>query len=301
MQIHAILNARAGTLLDRDPHVVAAAVETRLRNGIHDVTVELVEPESIDAVMDRAIAGRPDTLVVGGGDGTIKAAATKLAGGDIALGIIPLGTINLLARDLNIPFDPEEAAAALSKGMKRAIDVAEVNGRIFLCSSLLGLPIKIAEHRRELRGKGLGDRLGRYWSMVRDFLSNRRRFEIEVDDGRYPRRVRAMSIAISNNPLAETAGPIPTRVRITGGKLALYLSRHKSGGAMGWSIIQRMLGLWRPDPEIVEFCADRIVLRSRREKVRASNDGEIEELMTPLKYSIRPLALNIIAPQSAQP
>lgn len=300
MQIHAILNAKAGTLLDRDPQEVANAVEARLRQGGHEVTIELVQPQEIGAAMDRAIASGPDTLVVGGGDGTIKAAAEKLAGTDTALGIIPLGTINLLARDLHIPFDPEEAAAALSEGKRRAIDVAEVNGHIFLCSSLLGLPIKIAEQRQALRGLDFGERLGRYWSIVHDFLSNRRRFEIEVDDGQYPRRVRAMSIAISNNPLSETAGTIPTRRKITGGQLALYLSKHETGGAMGWSILQRMLGRWRPDPEIEEFCASSITLRSSREKVRASNDGEIEELETPLKYSIRPLALNVIAPEPAQ-
>jgi diacylglycerol kinase family enzyme len=298
MHIHAILNAKAGTLLDADPHEFATTIERALEAGGNDVEVELVMPGDVEAAMDRALSGKIDVLVVGGGDGTIKAAAAKLADTPVALGIIPLGTINLLARDLNIPFDPAEAAAAIASGERKAIDVASVNGDIFLCSSLLGLPTRMAELRQDLRAKGPIGRIRGYFAMARDFLATRRRFVVEVDDGRIPHRVRALSIAISNNPLAKAAGTIPTRTCIDSGQLALYLSKHQTGSAMGWAIIQRMLGKWESKREIEEFCTASVVLKSRRSHVKVSNDGEIVKLETPLHYRINPLALDVIIPKA---
>jgi diacylglycerol kinase family enzyme len=299
MQIHAIVNGKAGTLIDQDPVEFATIIEKGLSIGEHEVQVELLQPEDIPAAMERAVMRNIDVLAVGGGDGTINAAAGTLADSDIALGIIPLGTINLLARDLEIPFEPEKAAAVIATGEKRSVDVACVNGSLFLCSSLLGIPIQMAERRQSLRGKNFPERVGGYYSMARDFLSNRRRFSVEVDDGHVARKVLAMSIAVSNNPLAPTAGAIPKRESIDSGKLALYLSKHKSGAAMGWAIAQRMAGIWQRDPEIEELLADEIILRSNRRRVRLSNDGEIVEMNTPLHYTVKPRALNVMMPRSA--
>lgn len=299
MRIHAILNARAGTLLDADAKHVANAIKKRLGANGNEVQLGLVEPNEIDAAIDRAFRSNIDVLVVGGGDGTILAAAKKLIGKHIALGIIPLGTLNRLARDLHIPFDPVEAAGTIAEGKPIAIDVADVNGHAFLCTSLLGLPIRVAEQRQTLRGAGLKERIRGYFALFHNFLSNRHRFAVEVDDGHIPRRVRALSIAISNNPLSQSPGVMMTRSSIDNGQLALYLSKHRSGGAMGWTIVRRMLGLWNRDPEVEEFCASRIVLRSHRSRVRVSNDGEIEEIETPLRYSITPRALKVVAPKPA--
>jgi diacylglycerol kinase family enzyme len=298
MRIHAILNAQAGTLLDQDKGEFVRSVGGRLRAGGNEVEVELVEPGDIDAAIDRALAGDIDVLAMGGGDGTIRAAAAKLVGKPVALGIIPLGTLNRLARDLSIPFDAEGAAAVIAEGKRVAIDVADVNGRVFLCNSLLGLPIRVAEQRQALRGSDFSERIHGYMALLRNVLNNRRRFAVEVDDGNVAHSVRALSIAISNNPLADLPGMALTRPRIDGGRLALYLSKHRSGGAMSLAVIQRMLGASGRDPEIEELRAKRIVLRSRRARVLVSNDGEIEELNTPLHYAITPRALQIMTPAS---
>src|SRR5688572_8348109 len=132
MRIRAIINARAGTLINADHETFARVIGERLRTGGHDVQVDMLEPEELERAVDEAVASDIDVLVITGGDGTIKAAAAKLVGKQIALGIIPLGTLNRLARDLNLPFDPAEAASVIAQGQPRAIDVADVNGHIFL-------------------------------------------------------------------------------------------------------------------------------------------------------------------------
>ncbi len=297
MLIHGILNAKAGALVGEDAKQIASAIESCLKSDGNEVHIELAEPAELDAAMQRALTNHIDILAIGGGDGTILAAGKKLTGKSTALGIIPLGTLNRLARDLKIPFDPVEAAATIRDGEPTAIDVAYVNGHMFLCNSLLGLPIRVAEQRRALRGAIFSERLHGYFALFRNFLSNRRRFAVEVDDGKLTRRVRALSIAISNNPLSQSPGVMLTRACLDSGQLALYLSKHRSGGEMSLTIAKRMLGRWDRAPDVEEFCASEIVLRSHRRKVRVSNDGEIEELETPLRYSISPHALKVIAPK----
>ena len=301
MKIHAILNAEAGAMIDADADSVALGIQQRLRASGNGVELDLVQPGEIDAAMDHAIGMNPDVLAIGGGDGTILAAAKKLSGTSIILGIIPLGTLNRLARDLKIPFDSEQAAGVIVDGKPSAIDVAEVNGQAFLCTSLLGLPIHVAEERQKLRGAQLDERVSGYFALFRNFLSNRRRFAVEVDDGKLARKIRALSIAISNNPLSHTPNAMLTRAKLDSGQLALYLSKHRTGGGLVWAVLKRMLGYWDQEPEVEEVCATRIVLRSKRSKVRVSNDGEIVQIDTPLEYKIKPGILNVMtANASAQ-
>ena len=77
--------------------------------------------------------------MVGGGDGTISAAASALVGTETRLGILPLGTLNHFARDLGIPTKLEDAAKLIAERRDRKVDVAEMNGRIFINNSAIGL------------------------------------------------------------------------------------------------------------------------------------------------------------------
>src|SRR5438034_8290885 len=97
-----------------------------------DPEIELIESGKCE-VRCRAIAERGNPLlVVGGGDGTIAAAASALAGTKTALGILPLGTLNHFARDLGIPLDTDDAAKLIARRTERRVDVAQMNGRIFI-------------------------------------------------------------------------------------------------------------------------------------------------------------------------
>lgn len=84
-------------------------------------------------------------VVVGGGDGTLSACATALAGSGTALGVLPLGSGNTFARCLGLPLDLVGAAAVIREGRVEAVDLGRVNGRVFLNSVALGLSARIAE------------------------------------------------------------------------------------------------------------------------------------------------------------
>ncbi len=71
------------------------------------------------------------TVVVAGGDGTLNAAVHAIAGTEVSLGIIPLGTANALALELGIPFSVHEAARVIKQGKVRKIDVGKAGGHLF--------------------------------------------------------------------------------------------------------------------------------------------------------------------------
>ena len=113
------------------------------------------------ATVARAAAESDDRIVVAaGGDGTIGAVAGALAGTKKVLGVLPVGTLNHFAKDLGIPLDLESAVRTITEGNVVAIDVGEVNGRIFINNSNLGIYPEIvsrreAQQHRLARGKWL--------------------------------------------------------------------------------------------------------------------------------------------------
>jgi diacylglycerol kinase family enzyme len=116
-----------------------------------------------------------DCIVAAGGDGTMSSIAAVLAGTRIPMGVLPIGTLNHFARDLGILFDVEQAVRIITKGEPQGVDVGEVNGRIFINNSSIGLyPAAV-----RLREKYL-DRLGgnKWIAMALALLTVFRRFPL---------------------------------------------------------------------------------------------------------------------------
>ncbi len=106
------------------------------------------------ATLDRVLAEGHDLVVVGGGDGTVSCAAGRVAGTDVVLGVLPLGTANDFARTLEIPSNLAEACAAIADGKVVDIDLGRANGEPFLNVASVGLSVAVTE--------ALSPRLKRY-------------------------------------------------------------------------------------------------------------------------------------------
>ncbi len=121
-----------------DAAAASQTVERIFHQAGHQISSSPIEPENLDRELERAIASAPDVILIGGGDGTVSTAARRLSGTEIALGILPMGTFNLAARDLGIPLEFEEAAEFLATVETFAIDVLDVSGHTCLCTTNLG-------------------------------------------------------------------------------------------------------------------------------------------------------------------
>ncbi|MFK0003877.1 lipid kinase [Paenarthrobacter sp. NPDC090522] len=110
-------------------------------SSVHAVT----SGAELGAALERVIAEQHDLVVVGGGDGTVSFAAGLLAGTEIALGVLPLGTANDLARTLEIPSGLAEACAVVAEGKVVDIDLGRANGKPFLNVASVGLSVGVTE------------------------------------------------------------------------------------------------------------------------------------------------------------
>jgi len=294
-----VMNNRAGTLAGRPE--LPAQIVSALRDAGFDLTIigEETDPD-IDGRLEAALATDAPVVIVGGGDGTVRSAATRLEGTDRVLGILPLGTLNLLARDLGIPLDPAEAAAALGRATPRAIDVGEVNGEIFLCQSVIGLPNTVGRARQRFR------RRGGFYAVVRVILAAARallrqrpmRLMVNAPGWDRPWRLWTRAMSIVNNGYEEGTGLMFHRSRLDGGSLHLYVSRKFSIGWTAKMLIAMALGRWKRSNDIHILTGPVFSIHSRRRRLLVMNDGEGAVLPTPLRYSIHPRAITVLSPMT---
>jgi diacylglycerol kinase family enzyme len=303
MRVALVLNGAAGALLGRTPEATAARLGQILVEAGAEARVAVAEGPALCRALDAAIASDAEAILVGGGDGTIIAAAERLlpesrGGAGRPLGILPMGTANLLARDLGIPLSPEAALPALLAGATRRIDVALVNDRVFLNSSLPGIAPRMVLQRERMRhSRGLLKWLRLVRFFFRGFDRGPRLHAVLQADGQ-PVRLVTRTLAVTNNPLAEGFAAIHTRTALDGGMLGVYAARIDRRLDL-WRLIARLVaGTWQHDRATAALAARRVDVISRRPRLWVANDGENHLLATPLRYRILPRALTVLVPRT---
>ncbi|MEA3203922.1 MAG: hypothetical protein QOI63_1602, partial [Thermoplasmata archaeon] len=132
--------------------------------------VRCVPGAALPDAAKQAVDDGARTVVAAGGDGTVGAVAGAVAGTSAHLGILPLGTLNHFAKDAGVPLALADAARVVATGTGRRVDVAEVNGRVFVNNSSIGLYPRAVRERERLRSaapsKALAT-LGAAWSVLR--------------------------------------------------------------------------------------------------------------------------------------
>ncbi|SDJ75362.1 lipid kinase, YegS/Rv2252/BmrU family [Nocardioides sp. YR527] len=123
------------------------SLEEKLRSaGIEDVRSYAVHSgEELEAALDEVAAEKPDLLVIGGGDGSVSAAAGRVANTDVVLAVVPLGTANDFARTLELELEPEAAIQQLLEGKVINVDVGRANGHAYLNVASFGLSVAVTE------------------------------------------------------------------------------------------------------------------------------------------------------------
>lgn len=205
MRIALILNLNAGKSLPARPKVPTEDLEKRLLEIMRD---RGIEPEVYYTTPDdsgREIAHRladegADYIVAAGGDGTIHAVAQGLINSQSVLGIIPVGTMNNLARSLGIPEELEDACVILSEGETRSIDIGRLNEHTFLEVAGIGLEAALFPAASKITSRGLFSNLRGAVSGLYTLLRFRApHIRISFDNAR-PHTYRAIQVTICNSP-----------------------------------------------------------------------------------------------------
>ncbi|MBV9868233.1 MAG: YegS/Rv2252/BmrU family lipid kinase [Abitibacteriaceae bacterium] len=248
-----------------------------------------------ERVLRREVAEGAQTVIVGGGDGTLSACAGFLVHTSVAMGVLPLGTGNTLARSLGIPLDLEGAAQTIAIGHAEPMDVGCVNGRVFLNSVTLGLSADIAHALDSETKKRLGLLA---WPVIgARVLWKHRTMVVQVTSPNKKFYTRTHQLVVSNGRYI--AGPIAAapdasvqdsclRVFVLGGSKFQSLART----AVKW-----LLGQHTTAREAHYFATRTVRVETIRRRVPADVDGEINE-HTPLDLKVLPGALRVIVPRN---
>lgn len=253
-------------------------------------------PAELARMRDRAKAGELDGVVVGGGDGSVSCAAGLLAGTGVPLGVLPLGTLNHFAKDVGMPDGFEEAAAVIALASPRAVDVAEVNGLVFMNNSLLGAyPYMVADRERRRAAHGLG----KWPAMTLAFLRMlarfpRRRLVLSFEGGHLPVRTPCLMVGVNEYD----PGGIAVRRRhgLDRGRLWLLVARHRHPLGFAWFAFRTVFFGLNQDRDFEVMQLESLEVRARTSRIPVATDGELNRLATPLHYRIRPGDLLVLAP-----
>jgi YegS/Rv2252/BmrU family lipid kinase len=189
-----------------------------------------------------AVSAGADLVLACGGDGTVTACAEGVTGTGVPLAIIPMGTGNLLARNIGLPVGLDEALAVALGGVQRPVDAGRVNGALFVVMAGLGLDARMLSGASEPLKKRLG------WfayaiSAVRHLGDRPMRVTVSADGGPR-RRMRASALIVGNVGRLRGGLPLLPDARPDDGMLdAVVLI---AGGLTGWLTVAADIVLRRP-------------------------------------------------------
>ena len=294
--IPVIVNRHGGT---------AGRLGDRLRPMLEDAfaaaglaaDIFLVEGKDIRGTV-RAHRDSP-LVVVGGGDGTLGCAATELAGGTAALGILPLGTHNHLAQALGLPAALTDAVTLFVDPAIRAIDIVRVNGHCFVNNASVGLYPAMVEEREAARARhGLPKWIAAIpASMTALRRLRHHRLRLRHDGGAVD--VATPLLFVGNNRYSLQAGHIGERAALDHGTMSvLAIASHRRLALIGFALrtLAGRIDMASDVAEVADTAAMTIEGRSRH--VRIALDGEVMRLSMPLRFETMAGGLRVVAPLS---
>jgi diacylglycerol kinase family enzyme len=290
--ITVLLNPASGGNTKPDP--AADVVAAFAAAGATPSIVVLRAGDDITALAKRA-SETSDVLVAAGGDGTVGGVAAAVVGTGKSLGVLPSGTLNHFARDAKIPTPIEEAARVIATGRAMPIDVGEVNGRIFLNNSSIGVYPNAVEIREQLRKNGRGKWVAMgiaLWRVLRTYRGVR---VVLTANGRRL-SARTPFVFVANNEYVIEGLQIGAREHLTSGKLYVYLAPRIAARRLPIVLLHALAGraMKSHDFEVIPTTELTIETTSMR-RIIVSLDGETTTLKMPLHYRARPGALQVIS------
>jgi diacylglycerol kinase family enzyme len=255
----------------RDPHTIPRAVRTALQRGA-------------------------DVIVAAGGDGTVSAVASVLAGTSIPLGVLPLGTLNHFAKDAGIPAHLPQAVEIVAAGRVRHVDAARVNGHVFINNCSIGVYPDVVETRERLRARGYPKWLALIRATV-EVLEREDAVSIRLAAGHAAIVARTPFVFVGNNEYVVEGVRIGARQQLDTGRLFAYFAppaRSRDLPKMAASSILRLKSRQR---QLHTIAAAQLWMDTLRgSEIHVACDGELLTLVTPLRFCAWPRALSLIAP-----
>jgi diacylglycerol kinase family enzyme len=286
-----ILNGHSAHVEEAKAHIVRISGEF----GVETEVVVTKRGDDISSLAAHALSERREPIVAGGGDGTVNAVAGKLAGGEVALGVLPMGTLNHFAKDVGVPVNLEAAVRNLFTGQIAKVDVGEVNGRIFVNNSGVGFYPHFVLQREQQERRGYSKPAAfmlALRSLLRGYFRLRMKLRMDEDD---VSEDDTPFLFVGNNRYQTSGLEIGTRSKLDAGRLWVCTAPSTGRGKAVGAALRIFLG--RDDDQgLNAFETDELWVEPGTPRVHVSTDGEVSVMDAPLHYKIRPRALRVVAP-----
>lgn len=248
-----------------------------------------------DIVRDSVRRGA-SRVILGGGDGSLRSAAPFLVGTSCVLGVLPLGTGNQFARDLDIPLKVRDACRVIQEGRTAAVDIGMAKDSPFLTVATLGVTRRIVESLTDETKKRLG--FAAYLTILFRVLPRMRSFAVTLRFGEEEKTFRAIQVVVGNGRYHAGQFPLAPDATITDAKLVVYAVTTTRRGAWLRYLLRLPFGRQGSLLEVPSFEVSSVRVETfPPEKVVL--DGEIAA-KTPLEFRVAPAALRVFVPADFQ-
>ena len=245
-------------------------------------------------IAQKAISEGIKKIVAVGGDGTVNEVASALVGTDVALGIIPCGSGNGLARHLKIPMNHKKAMKVIIDGIVDRIDVCTIGDRYFFCTFGLGFDAEVAKHFAERGKRGILNYIKSAVFVNRHYVPQR--YEISSPDFKLNEVYQVIAVGnasqYGNNAfIAPFASLRDGKIDVVLIKPSPLLSRFEMASRM---FLKRL----KPGKRISMFKTDSVTLHPVNGEIfNAHADGEALSLSGTIDINCRPLSLTVLLPK----
>lgn len=242
----------------------------------------------LERLAGEAVAGGPRFVATAGGDGSIRCVASLLAGTGIPLLPVPTGTRNHFSRELGIE-TVADAAAAL-RGVRRDVDLAEVNGERFVNNASLGFYAALVGERdaHERRLPSAAANVTAAWAQARQG----HRFRTTVGGRAY----RAWLVFVGNGCYGDGLTDLMNRQVLDGGLLDVRVLRADAVLARTRTVASLLLGRLGASPLLASSRVPEVEVALAGADVAVAVDGEVVRLAPPLRFRSLPGALTVLVP-----
>jgi diacylglycerol kinase family enzyme len=300
VKVVALLNAAAGAV----QHASNDSLESRLAHMFakHGVAAEIAVvtqhnlQKAAEEAAKRGKTGKIDAVVSGGGDGSNRIVASALAHTSVPLGVLPLGTLNHFAKDLGIPLNLDEAVETIAKGVRRRIDLASVNGEIFINNSSIGIYPYLVSDRDRLRKQHA---VAKWLATIPAMLHTLRQYpqtQLTIETKDWTRTYRTPCVFVGNNEYRMELTSLGRRKTLDEGKLFLCVVKQPTPVGFLRAFLHLCLGRLDPARDIERFELDQLTITSHADPLAVALDGDVGTMHPPLHYRSLPGALQVIVP-----
>jgi diacylglycerol kinase family enzyme len=294
MKVAVIINKHSGTIKNSNT-LTESYLKEIFDNHSLEADIYLIEGRTIKEKVLECLKSQYEVIVAAGGDGTVSSVASHLVNTDVPLGVLPLGTLNHFAKDLNIPLDLSDAIKLISEKKTTKVDVGEVNEIYFINNSSVGMYPKMVKKREEIMER-IG---GRKWiAMFSAFISILNRFPlitVHINADYDTIFTKTPFVFIGNNEYEMNLFQMGSRNSLSSGKLSIYTPTYSKRLSLIKFFFSMLINKLEQQKDFVVTQTDSIVLETKKKIIEVASDGEVRLLSSPLKYKIHPLALTVIA------